>query len=114
MFSRGEYVYFMDNDDLVTKTALEEMYTLAKKFDSDVVYLDGRYIAADDLKEIKPADYKLAVSEPTLESEALPERIKRIAQGRYNMPPWNKFVRRRLFVENKISFPRCKIFEDDI
>ena len=114
MFSRGEYVFFMDNDDLLTKTALEEMYTLARKFDADVVYLDGRYIAADDLKEIKPADYKLAVSEPTLESEALPERIKRIGQGRYTLPPWNKFVRRRLLVENKISFPRCKIFEDDI
>ena len=114
MLSCGEYVYFMDNDDLVTKTALEEMYTLAKKFDADVVYLDGRYIAADDLKTVTPADYPMAVSAPTFEPDALPERIRRIAQGRYNMPPWNKFVRRRLLVENKISFPPCRPSEDDI
>ena len=113
-FSRGEYIFFADADDLFTKTALEEMYTLARKFDADVVYLDGHYDADDDLKEIKPADYPMAVSTPTLEPENLPERIRRIAQGRYNMPPWNKFVRRRLLVENKISFPRYKISEDDI
>ena len=27
--SRGEYIYFMDNDDLITPTAFEELYTLA-------------------------------------------------------------------------------------
>ena len=114
MFSRGEYVFFMDNDDLLTKTALEEMYTLARKFDADVVYLDGHYDADDDLKEIKPADYPMAVSTPTLEPEDLPERIKRIGQGRYTLPPWDKFVRRKLLVENKISFPHCRMSEDDI
>jgi len=114
MISRGEYVYFVDNDDLVTKTALEEMYTLAKKFDADVVYLDGHYTADENLKKLTPADYAMAVSEPTLKPEALPERIRRISQGRYTLPPWDKFVRRRLLVENQIFFPRCKISEDDI
>ena len=35
--SRGEYVYFMDNDDAVTPTALDELYALAKKFDADAL-----------------------------------------------------------------------------
>ena len=114
MLSRGEYVYFVDNDDLITKTALEEMYTLAQEYDADVVYFDGHYDADNALKEIKPTNYKLAVSAPTLEPEALPERIRRISQGRYTLPTWDKLVRRRLLVENKISFPNCRPSEDDI
>ena len=30
----------MDNDDAITKTALEELYTIAKKFQADVVHCE--------------------------------------------------------------------------
>ena len=30
MLSRGEYIYHVDNDDVIIQTALEEMYSLAK------------------------------------------------------------------------------------
>ena len=39
-FSRGEYIFFMDSDDTLTKTGLEEMYTLAKEYNADVVYCE--------------------------------------------------------------------------
>lgn len=35
-FSRGEYILFVDSDDAITPTALEELYPIAKKFDADV------------------------------------------------------------------------------
>ena len=41
--SRGEYITFVDADDAITKTALEELYTLAKKFNADVVACDNYY-----------------------------------------------------------------------
>ena len=40
LLSRGEYIFNMDNDDLLTETALEEMYTLAKKYNVDFVYCE--------------------------------------------------------------------------
>ncbi len=47
-YSRGEYVYFMDNDDAVTPSALEELYTHAKNFDADVVQCEKYYEIPDD------------------------------------------------------------------
>ena len=38
-FSIGKYVFFMDADDALVKTGLEEMYTLAEKYDADVVWV---------------------------------------------------------------------------
>ena len=40
LISSGEYIQFLDADDILTKTALEEMYTLAKEYDVDVVYCE--------------------------------------------------------------------------
>ena len=51
-FARGKYVYFIDADDLLTLTALEELYTLAKAFDAEVVYCEKYYKASVDLSEI--------------------------------------------------------------
>ena len=45
-YASGEYVYNMDNDDVITKTALEEMHTLAKKYDADVVYCEKYYMSS--------------------------------------------------------------------
>ena len=43
--SRGEYLFFMDNDDAVTDTAFEELYNVAKKFDADVVHCQKFFTA---------------------------------------------------------------------
>ena len=47
-FSRGEYLFFLDSDDFVTLTALEELYFLAKKFDADVVHCEKWYPITDE------------------------------------------------------------------
>ena len=38
--SRGKYVFFMDSDDALTKTAIEEMFNIAEDFQADVVYCE--------------------------------------------------------------------------
>ncbi|MBR3747432.1 MAG: glycosyltransferase family 2 protein, partial [Selenomonadaceae bacterium] len=43
MFSRGEYISFLDADDTITTTAFEELYSVAKKFDADVVACEKYY-----------------------------------------------------------------------
>ena len=36
--AHGKYVYFLDADDLLTATTLEELHTAAEKFNADVVH----------------------------------------------------------------------------
>ena len=43
-FARGKYISFLDSDDLYTKTALEELSTLAEKYQADVVRMYNRYV----------------------------------------------------------------------
>lgn len=115
-FSRGEYLFFVDADDLLTPTALEELYTLAQNFTADVVYCQKHYEADSNTK-----NFRLVLNhegkffdKPTFEPENLAERVKKIIAGEFCGTPWCKFVRRDLLVEHEIFFPHCKISEDEL
>ena len=116
----GEYVYNMDNDDIITKTALEEMYNLSKKYDADVVYCERYYMSSGDdlIKNRYIATRKVQnppyINEPTLISEDLFERVQEILDVKIWYAPWLKLVRRDLLEMHKIIFPVLKIGDDDI
>jgi len=40
--ARGEYIYFLDSDDKITLTALEELYDIAEKNKLDIIYFDAQ------------------------------------------------------------------------
>ena len=110
--SRGEYIYNMDNDDALTETALEEMYTLAKEYGADVVYCERYYSAGDCLENRALTSFhneKTLVDKPTIESSLLSERLNRI--NRFWVTPWTKLIKRKLLIEHKILFPN--IIRDD-
>lgn len=121
-YARGEYIYTMDNDDMLTKTALEELHTLAKQYDADVVYCERYYMSTGIGKELIENMYVATrkvqnppyVNEPTLESEDLSERVQGIKAVRTWFAPWLKLVRRDLLNEHKIFFPILRIGDDDI
>lgn len=113
LFSCGEYVFFMDADDALTESGLEEMYALAKKFNADVVYCEKYYtfkgtgkISKQNIrvadKNIQQGDF---VDEPTLETDNLVERIKKATSWKYWVTPWQRLVLRKLLTENEITFP---------
>ncbi len=111
-FAGGEYVFFLDADDVFTKTALEEMYTLAKEFNADVVYCEKYFmsegVGQEFIDNIHPATGKIQhppfVDEPTLETENMAERVKRAVNYRYWVTPWLRLVRRKLLLDNNIKF----------
>ena len=116
--SRGEYVFFMDNDDMITKTALAELYTLAKNFDADVVYCEKRFDVNNDGTNLR-VNYNQNenfnfVDKPTLETENLSERVQKVPHELYGRAPWTKLVRRSFLIENELFFPKCTIADDTI
>ncbi len=116
-FARGKFVYFIDADDMLTLTALEELYALAERFNADVVYCESYYAARADLSEVFIHSEQHGgsfVERPTLESDDLSERVQKILRHDYWVTPWCKFIKRSLLVDGEISFPQCKIAEDDI
>lgn len=116
--SQGEYIFFVDNDDLITKTALEELYTLAKDYDAEVVYCEKNYEISNDGSQIQitsgPNRNIKLVDKPTLESWNMAERVQKITQWNVWVPQWRKLVKRRFIFEYEIFFPNTRHADDVI
>ena len=102
--SRGEYIFFLDSDDLITKTALEELHPIAKKFDADVVHCERYFQFKDGEKNFTLEGYQTGelIKEPTLITENLVERAKDLYNKRFLLNLWTKLIRRDFIVENNL------------
>ena len=111
-FSRGEYVWFVDADDFITRTALEELYTAAKEVDADVVYTGMRYLYSSEKgAQLIPDEMGWSLKEKGIEDKPMltvnnPEKILRelLKDRGLFWVAWTKFVRRNFLIENEISF----------
>ena len=103
--SKGEYILFVDSDDMITKTALEELYPIAKKFDADVVHCERFFQFKDGAKNFTLEGYQTGklVKEPTLITEDLVERAKELYNRRFLWNVWSKLIRRDFIIENDLK-----------
>ena len=121
LFSRGEYIFFMDSDDTLTKTALQEMYSLAKEYNAEVVYCEKYYMSSgvgeEFIKNIHLADNRIQrppfVDKPTFISDNLADRLEELFQKNFWVTPWQRLVSRKLLAEYNITFPEI-IGSDDV
>ena len=115
-FSCGEYVYFVDNDDLLIDNALETLYNFAEEYRAEVVYVDQMFTCNEEpipqSLDRRLLDEKLTVDAPTLDTDGIAGRVEKILSTYYKWPPWSKFLRRDFLVDNDIKFSRVQIAED--
>ena len=116
-FSRGEYVYFMDNDDLLLVNALETLCALAENFRADVVYMERGFVCGEEIfpETFTPAAWDknpAAIDKPALEPDDLSRRVEKFLRTGYGWAPWTKLLRRDFLIANRIEFPRVQIAED--
>ena len=115
----GEYIVFVDSDDLILPDALGYFALLADMYEADVVYAEKHFHLNDDepfnAANLTPV-CNIAVEElietPTLESNDLRERMRRDIAGEFFILPWGTCYRRKFLTENKIDFPQMKYAED--
>ena len=113
--SRGEYIFFVDSDDSLIKTALEEMYTLAKRFNADLLHYIKSYTANDDGKIVNLNSNRTYGSlDKILVNVDLKQRLNMIIKDGFWYAPWRYFIKRKLIVEHEIFFHKMTMFEDQI
>ena len=119
-FSRGKYVYVIDNDDLVMNNALEILYSFAENFNADVVSMDRFFYFEFNSEKMFPERDDLTlntwqndvVDKPTFETENIGERLKKFCQDKFGRPAWKRLIKRDLLIENDITFPNLKASAD--
>lgn len=114
--ARGKYVYFLDGDDLLTSSALEELYEVAERFNADVVHSEKcfAFFEADGLSGAEAVSFQTGrfVTRPTLETFDIGERLRGFVHKRYIWWACNKLFNRQFLRDNQINFLPLKRFED--
>lgn len=111
---QGEYVYFMDSDDIIDKTALEECYNYAKKHDADVCLFDAEVFYEKDALQI-PWDYNrndTLVEDKKYEGLSLFNLL--LDKEKHRAVVWLQFTRWEYLKKIKLNFYDGLIHEDEL
>ncbi|MBR6012606.1 MAG: glycosyltransferase family 2 protein [Selenomonadaceae bacterium] len=116
LLARGKYIQFVDSDDMMTSTMLEELYQLAEEYKPDIVYTQQYFAVGDvnvDERTLTPANPYGMVDKPSFETDDPAERIMNLVKGKYIIGPMQYFSRRDFLMENNIFLPKVLVSEDD-
>ncbi|MBR5913701.1 MAG: glycosyltransferase family 2 protein [Selenomonadaceae bacterium] len=119
--SNGEYIMFIDSDDMITPTALEELYQIVKIYDADFLTGWDYYTTVDevipkDIQSIKKhSDEALnPFKMPVRITENLAERVNLFYRGIFIPMTCNIFVRRKFIAKHGIVFPNLMTTQDSV
>ena len=108
----GEFVYFIDNDDALTKNAFDILMKKMYETNADIIYSCSWMIPSDseftELIDGMPGIVQKTLSKPV--SKKLSERILiELCQNGMSSTAWLYLYRRKLFdnPNGKIRFPNC-------
>lgn len=107
----GEYIYFVDSDDLCTENMLEECYVYAKKNNLDIVICD--YIECDektgeDIQIIRQLPFAIREEKKVFNCCDILNSIFNIS----TTATWNKLYKREFLLEYDIKFSELRNSED--
>lgn len=110
----GKYIFFMDSDDILELTALEDTYKVAEERDVDFVifqainyYMDtGELVEAENYSMNELADF---VGDSVFNYEDIKDYVFNIT-----VTPWSKLYNREFVMKNNIIYPEGLVFDDNV
>lgn len=113
-YCQGEYIYFMDSDDIIEETALEECYDYAKKHDADVCLFDAEIFYEKDASHI-PWDYNrndTLVEDKKYEGSSLFNLL--LDKEKHRAVVWLQFIKWDYLKRIHLYFFKGLIHEDEL
>lgn len=105
--ARGKYIAFIDSDDYIDKSMLQQMYNKAEEKDLDIV--------ACNAAKVDARGKTLGVERNNIDCDRTYYKNEVISEYLLNNIPsyaWNKLYHKRLFKEYKITYPVGQLYED--
>lgn len=110
----GEYVYFMDSDDLLELDALESCYERATKDNLDFVFFDADVFCPDDEQLTNDYYIRKYVLDPNTVFDGIELLDKLMAINLYRPSVWLCFIKREFVEPLKLDFFPDIIHEDEL
>ena len=101
---RGKYVSFIEPDDVITSTELEELYSAAEKFNAEVVHCEKYYFIPDESNQAAAHREKSFITQPTFLTNDFERRVRDFSRNRSQRDSWVQLVRRDFLIANGIHF----------
>lgn len=111
----GEYIFFLDGDDIIMPDCLEKMYNKAVSDDSDITVCCWALL--DDLtKKVNDKhDYALLKQIPEeVNDKVFHWRDIKNSIFWQSSVPWDKIYKRSFLIEKDVKFPGGVFFEDNV
>ena len=106
----GNYIMFLDADDVIEPNLLEDNYRIIKENAPDVIIFGFRYVLPDRIKNNEIDQTGIFLGD---DKRFFDERLEVVVEREMMNAPWNKIIRRELILENGLQFDeRFSILED--
>lgn len=99
----GEYILFLDGDDWIEESTIDELYKEALRNNSDIVIYSSYKVISNEIR------YKQSVIQ-NVEDDLL----KLLMTGNSSQYLWDKFIRRKFILKNNISILNDFNYAEDL
>ncbi|WP_338587251.1 glycosyltransferase [Clostridium baratii] len=106
---KGKYISFIDSDDFIATEYIEILYKNIKEMKCDISICNPYYYYEDKINKIVER-YK--IKEDKIVDNSLNMTIDLMYQKHFDTSAWGKLYETRLFKQNKIYYPKGKLYED--
>lgn len=111
--AEGKYIQFLDSDDYFQPNLLEELYTRAEKFGSDLTVCSSRKVDDEgNVTESGNPNNPINLDKTPLETVFSRQDFKDDIFCLLTPMPWNKLYLRSFIETHNLEFPPLKIYED--
>lgn len=115
--AQGEYILFVDSDDLLELNAMEYLWNGVSAQDLDVLYFDAKTIyenqeLAEQKKSMREYYSRKDVYREIVTGPELFAKMRR--DDAYRVQPCLQLIRRSLLLESGVTFPKGIIHEDNL
>lgn len=111
--AHGEYIYFMDSDDILRSDALERCYEKCKSENLDFIFFDA--LNFDDINRVFAEDYYLRTSRLVDEICDGCQAMNHLLDiNGYRSSACLNVVNRKFMTDNNLMFREMRVHEDEI